>query len=370
MGTIATVTRVLIVHQPIAGGVGRHVFDIATGLAARNFEVLLCGPHAAQAAAGLPFHALDMRRAVDPRGDLAAVVRFANLVRRVRPEVIHAHSSKAGVVVRLARAAHPRTPVVYTPHGYAFAGHFSRPGERVLYREVERALSPLASRVVCVCAAEARLAAAIGPGDRVRMIHNGIDVQENPPVDPRMARLAQRGPVICALTDLRAGKGIETLIGACSLVLAQHPDVQVAVWGGGSGRESLRALAGDVGVERSIHFFGATDAPLSALAGAHVFAHPSWAESFPYAILEAMSVGLPVVASDVGGVSEAVLQGQSGLLVPARDERRLADALVALLESSTTRERMGSVGRERVQLHFSRSSMIDALIGVYSEVGD
>jgi glycosyltransferase involved in cell wall biosynthesis len=358
----------LVVYQPIGGGVARHVSDLAAGLADRGYEPVLCGPARLPTLTDLPHEPLDLRRAVAPRADLTAIYRFAQIVRMVRPDIVHAHSSKAGAVVRLARVAHARTPIIYTPHGYAFAGYFSTPAERVVYREMERTLSPLANRVVCVCAAEARLAAAIGPARRVRVVHNGIQAPADTPVDPRMVRLAQRGPVICALSDLRPGKGIETLIHASSIVRARRPDVQVAIWGDGPGLEELRSMAIDAGVHDSLHFFGASTAPLSALAGADVFVHASWAESFPYVILEAMSVGLPIVATDVGGVSEAVTPRQSGLLVPARDDRRLAEALIELVEDPAGASRMGTAARADVRRRFSRSSMIEGVTDVYSEV--
>lgn len=362
-------TRVLVVYQPIGGGVARHVSDLAAGLAERGYEPVLCGPARLPTLTELPHEPLDLRRAVAPRADLAAIYRFAQIVRRVRPDIVHAHSSKAGAVVRLARVAHARTPIIYTPHGYAFAGYFSTPAERVVYREMERTLSRLANRVVCVCAAEARLAVAIGPASRVRVVHNGIQTPGgDPPVDPRMLQLAQRGPVICALSDLRPGKGIETLIHASSIVRARRPDVQFAIWGDGPGLGELRSMAIDAGVHESLHFFGASTAPLSALAGADVFVHASWAESFPYVILEAMSVGLPIVATDVGGVSEAVTPRQSGLLVPPRDDRRLAQALIELVEDPASASRMGTAARVDVGRRFSRSSMIDGMTDVYSQV--
>lgn len=365
---IAGVTHVLIVHQPIGGGVGRHVSDLAAGLAERGYETVLCGPAPPEALSGFPHEPLDLRRAVNPRADLAALYQFAEIARRVRPDIIHAHSSKAGAVVRLGRLARPRTPVIYTPHGYAFAGYFSRPAERVAYREVERTLSRLANRVVCVCEAEGRLAAAIGPKDRVRVIHNGIEMHGNTPVDPRMSQLAERGPVVCALTELRPGKGIETLIDATSIIRARRPDIQIAIWGEGPELEALRSRARDVGAADAVHFFGASPAPLSVLLGAEIFVHPSWAESFPYVILEAMSAGLPIVASDVGGVSEAVVHGESGLLAPAHDERRLAQAVIELVENPGSRASMGTAARNSVQQRFSRSAMIEGLTGVYSEV--
>ncbi len=362
-------TRALLVHQPVDGGVGRHLTDLAQGLAERGLEIILCGPAVPEGLSGSHPHAqLDLQRAVAPRADLQALAAFAEIVRRTRPDVIHAHSSKAGAVARLGRLCHPRTPVVYTPHGYAFAGYFSRELERLAYREVERALACLASRVVCVCEAEARLARTVGPGDRVRVVHNGIEpAAPAGPVDPRVAELAETGPVICALTLLRPGKGIETLIEAVPELLARQRRAQVVIAGEGPDLDALRSRARLLGVAEAVHFLGRTPDPLGLLRGGHIFVHPSRAESFPYVILEAMSVGLAIVASDVGGVGEALKDGESGLLVAPGDPHALARALGDLIEDPGRSASLGAAARLRVERLFTRTHMIDGVIDAYEE---
>jgi glycosyltransferase involved in cell wall biosynthesis len=116
-----------------------------------------------------------------------------------------------------------------------------------------------------------------------------------------------------------------------------------------------------------VHFLGERADPLSVLRGARAFVLPSWAESFPYVVLEAMSVGLPIVATDVGGVAEALTDGEHGLLVPPRDDRALAGALIALLDDPVRAARLASAAKERVERRFSRTEMIDGLLGVYGE---
>jgi glycosyltransferase involved in cell wall biosynthesis len=362
------VTRILLVHQPVDGGVARHVSDLFTGLTASGYEVVLCGPALpAGTPMDAPHKALAFPRAVAPRADLAALRGFASIVSAVRPDLIHAHSSKAGAVARLGRLVHPRTPVLYTPHGYAFAGFFERDIERFAYREAERVLAPLARRVIAVCAAEARLAATIGPARRIRVVHNGVDPADDGPGDPQMRELARRGPVICVLTLLRPGKGVETLIDALPAVLAAHPEVQVAIVGEGPDREALLTRTRTRGVASAVHFLGPSVDPMGVLRVADVFVLPSWAESFPYVILEAMSVGVAIVASAVGGITEAIDDGQSGLLVPARDVGATASALVALLGDREQRARLGTSARQRVELRFSRAAMIESIVRVYEE---
>jgi glycosyltransferase involved in cell wall biosynthesis len=365
-------SRIMQLYQPTEGGVGRHVKDIAECLSERGHEVVLCGPSPpdgmAQLPPGMSHVPLDLGRAVSPAADLTAVRRLAGILRERKPDLLHAHSSKAGAVGRVARLSAPRTPVVYTPHGYAFAGWFSSSRERLAYREIERALAPLSSRVVCVCEAEARLGGSVGFRKRIRVVHNGIDVVDPGPADPRMVELGRKGPVICVLTQLRPGKGIETLIDATPALLAHHRSLQVAIWGEGPELESLLARARETGVGEAVHFLGRSSDPLAALRGADVFVHPSLAEAFPYAILEGMAAGCPIVASDVGGVGEALLDGESGLLVPAGSVPPLGQALIGLLDDPQRRAAIGGAAQVRVRRLFTREEMIDRLVAVYHEI--
>jgi len=357
--------RILLVYQPIDGGVGRHVNDLSLGLARLGHEVVTCGPAPPSAAPGSWTHVpLELRRAVSLRADIGALRRLGAIVRTVRPDIVHAHSSKAGALARLARIAH-RVPVIYTPHGYAFAGFFEREPERVAYRLAERLLAPLATRVLCVCEAEAVLARSVGPADRVHVVYNGVDSDPSCRVDPRMAALHDHGPVICALTQLRPGKGMETLIDAIPRLLVDQPEAGIAIWGEGAELEALRRRAQDLGVGSAVHFLGATSDPMSVIRGASLFVLPSWAESFPYVMLEAMSAGIPIVASDVGGIREAVGDDAAGLLVAPREPHELALALTGLLGDTVRCARLGDEARRRVQQRFTVADMVQGVARVY-----
>src|SRR5207253_837924 len=159
--------RVMLCHQPTDGGVGRHIRDLVEGLHTRGHQVALASPAIPQGTPEAVAHrSLDLRRAIAPGADLAALIHAAAIVRDVRPDVIH----------------------------------------------------------------------------------NGMAPAREGPVDPRMAALARRGPVIGALTLLRPGKGVETLIAAVPHVLTAHPDVQVAIVGEGPHLDELAALARKLGV--------------------------------------------------------------------------------------------------------------------------
>jgi glycosyltransferase involved in cell wall biosynthesis len=367
--------RVLLVHQPIDGGVARHVVDLFEGLRTRGHEAILCGPGLpsgsllrSSISPDAPHVALAMDRSVAPRADLKVLSRFAAIVRRVRPDVIHSHSSKAGAIARLGKLLNGRIPVLYTPHGYAFAGFFKHEFERGAYREIERALGWLTDGVVAVCEAEAKLAASIGLANRVHVVHNGIDPQSERRVDPRIAELARHGPVLCAVTQLRPGKGVETLIDAVPEVLKEHPGAQIAVVGDGPLKDELLIRASERGVSRALHFLGEHPDPVTVLGGATIFVLTSWAESLPYVILEAMAAGLPIVSSEVGGIAEAVRNRESGLLVPPRNARATARGINELLADGDLRSRFAARAREVVTQSFSREAMVDGVVAAYFRV--
>lgn len=356
--------------QPTDGGVFEHVAALCAGLSERGHEPVVAGPFdgrpSAVDAEVLP---LELGRSVRPGADTRAIAATARLVRRLKPDLVHAHSSKAGAVARAARPTSARVPLVYTPHGYAFAGYFERAAERRAYRAAERLLAPLATITLCVCDAERRLAKSVG-ARRTRVVHNGV--REARPVPPRadVAALGEGGPVVGALTLLRPGKGIETLVDAVPRLLESVPDARVAVAGDGPDRAALEARARAGGVEHAVHLIGQIEAAMPLLAGSDVFVSASWAESFPLNVLEAMAAGVPIVATDVGGTSEAIEDGRSGLLVAPRDPRALADALAALLVDRDRAAALGAKARERQRERFSLDRMIEGTLQVYAECAD
>jgi glycosyltransferase involved in cell wall biosynthesis len=284
--------------------------------------------------------------------------------------VIHAHSSKAGALARALKPALPCTPVVYSPHGYAFAGHFESERQRTAYRLIEACLSPLTSRTLCVCEFERALARQVGPARRTRAVHNGVE----PPADavrpdPRVAALAERGPVVGALSLLRPGKGVETLVDAAPRILERHPQATIAVAGDGALQADLERRIAGAGVHGQVVLLGRLPDAGALLSGTTVAVNPSWAESFPYAVLESMAAGVPMVSTRVGGIAEALDDGRTGLLVPARDPRALADAVSALLDDPDRARRMGGAAREHAAQRFTLDLMADGAAAVYAELG-
>ncbi|MFP5365181.1 MAG: glycosyltransferase [Thermoleophilia bacterium] len=360
-----------MISQPADGGAFEHVVRLTDGLRRNGHRVTVCGPLAGlEDRLGGDVEELDLARAISPGRDLRAMFELARIVRRLRPDVIHAHSSKAGAVARAVRAAAPRIPVVYTPHGFAFAGFVTREADRRIYRFLERGLARLATRTLCVCDAESRLAASIGSVRRVRVVHNGIDQLPDGELARGLAEMRREGPVIGVLSLLRPGKGLETLIDAMQLVAARHPDAAVAVAGEGCERPALEARIAAAGLQQRVRLIGLTQGPAPLLRGCDVYCNPSWAESFPLSLLEAMQLDIPIVSTDVGGCREAIVDGVTGLLVPPRDPRALADALIRVLTDAELARRLGTTAGVVARTRFTTERMVQETLTVYREVAD
>jgi glycosyltransferase involved in cell wall biosynthesis len=267
------------------------------------------------------------------------------LLRRERPVVVHANSSKAGILGRLA-AVVTRVPVrIFTAHGWAFGVHVGVAA--ALYRWADRAMAPLTTAVVCVSESERRAgtAARTCRAARTWVIHNAVDVAGR-----RQAALGGDPPQVVWVGRLAAPKDPLTLVDA----LARLPrgSFRALLVGDGPLRDEVAAAVEVAGLGESVTLAGEVLDLASVLASADLFVLASRSEGFPISVLEAMAAGLPVVASDVGGVGEAVIDGETGLLVPPGDAAALAEALSALLHDVTRRRVMGTRGRARASASF------------------
>jgi glycosyltransferase involved in cell wall biosynthesis len=357
-----------MVLRPDRGGAFNHVVQLCEALSGRGHEVFVAGPHAARrdeiAATVIP---IEIERPIQPGSDLRAGVTLARLVRRLSPDLVHAHGSKAGVIARAARVAYPAVPVVFTPHLYAFDNYFAEPAQRRAYRVIERALAPLASRVIGVCESERRLAAEIGPAGRTRTVHNGVEPVSLDETHPTVAGLRKAGPVVVCVAELRESKGAVTLIEAMAQVRVEVPEAQLAIAGDGPDRGAVEARIAQLDLDDHVALRGATRGADSVLAGADVFVNPAYAEAFPYTVIEAMSAGLPVVATDVGGTREA-LGTECGVLVPPRDPGALAQAIISVLTDPQAARAMGESGRQAHAERFTTQRMVRGTMRVYSEL--
>jgi glycosyltransferase involved in cell wall biosynthesis len=359
-----------MVVRPSKGGAFGHALRLSRELLARGYETAICGPHGHLAdELDVPIIDVAIPRQPDPLRHPVSIHQIGAVYRRFRPDVVHAHGSQGGVAARLARVARPATPVVFTPHNFAFTNYFPSRRRRLLYQGIERTLAPLASRVLCVCEAEARVARRVFDDDRIRVVYNGIGPLAAEPAPPKIAAIASRGPVISVVAELQPPKGVVSAIEAMPAVLDRRPDAQLLIAGDGVERCTLEARIAGLRLEANVHLLGSIDRVPGLIGASSVVVQPGWSESFPYSILEAMSLAAPIVATDVGGIGEAIEDGVTGRLVEPRDPAALAAAILDLLDNPSLAASLGAAAHERQRERFSLETLTEGTLAIYREVG-
>jgi glycosyltransferase involved in cell wall biosynthesis len=328
-----------------------------------QFEVTVAaqgsGPlRTAAEAAGIRYVELrHVRRQIHAWHDVLAIVELVGLCRQVRPDVVHSHSSKMGVLGRLA-AWVARVPVrVLTVHGWSFAAYDGLAGRLFLW--IERLMGPLSTAVVCVAeeSREQGLAAKVCDPRRTVVIPNAVDVRSFRP-----ASGGSRNARIIGIGRFAYPKDFTTLLEALARVRTPCHTVLV---GDGPALPAIAAAVQEDGLFERVELVGARADIPELLARSDVFVLSSRSEGFPVSILEAMAAGLPVVATDVGGIAEAVEDGETGLLVPAADPEALARALERLLSDADLRRRLGAAGRARALRLFDVKRYRTAYVELY-----
>ncbi|MFF3376887.1 glycosyltransferase [Streptomyces sp. NPDC002680] len=364
--------RVLHITQPVDGGVARVVTDLARAQLAAGLDVTVACPDGGELPARLralgagvrPWHAT---RAPGP--SLAGEVRrLGRLIGAVRPDVVHAHSAKAGLAARLA--VRGRTATVFQPHAWSFEAVGGSTAALAL--KWERWGARWASRVVCVSDAERATGVRAGITGQWRVIPNGIDTEHFRPTAqnpvragiPLLADIDPGAPLVVCVGRLCRQKGQDVLLRAWGEIAERVPGARLVLVGDGPDAGRLRALAPD-----SVLFAGAVADAVPWYRAADLVVLPSRWEGMALAPLEAMSCGRPVVVTDVDGGRESLPTALAPrCLVPAENPAALAGAVTELLLDPPLRESLGQLGRRHVLSAHDVRHTAEAVAGVYREL--
>jgi glycosyltransferase involved in cell wall biosynthesis len=358
--------KVLQVCQPADGGVAHHVRLLARGLKARGVTVDVACSSGELAEglreSGIRVLTLPLVRPISPRRDLYSTISLWKKIREGKYSLVHTHSAKAGAVGRVA-ARVSRTPVVHTPHAWSFL--VSQGGlNRSIYTLVERFLASLSTRIICVSTRELELGLrSVGAADKLRLSPNGIALQ--PRGDDRNKG---EGLSVGSLSRLTRQKGLGYLIEAAEGVCAERNDVRFSVAGDGPDLEALEDEIARRKLTDRFELVGAVEEPWEYLSTLDVFVLSSLWEGMPFAVLEAMGCGLPVVATDVGGMRDMMPDETYGTVVSPADTRALKEAILRYVDSPLLRQSTGAAARRRVLEEFSEERMIEGVLNLYSEV--
>lgn len=351
----------MVITESEMGGAQVHVLDLISGCLDYCEMVLATGntgylTQRAEAAGIATYIVPGLVRSPNLRRDFQALVGLIRLIRRLRPDVVHAHTYKAGLLGRLASFL-CGVPSVYTAHTWCF-----QPGTGVWWKKIgllgEWLSSRLSFRIITVSEANRALALSfrVGSDSRIETIHNGLrDLN---------IRARPEGAPVCIVMVARfvIQKDQMALISALAQVKG---DWRLRLIGDGPTRQQAGERVRQLGLCSRVEFLGERDDVPQLLAHASVFALITHLEGLPLVILEAMRAGLPVIASDVGGVREAMEDGGTGFLIPHGDGESLRQRLEMLIADPELRQRMGMAGRERYERHFGYMSMLERTISIY-----
>ncbi|MCX4960010.1 glycosyltransferase [Streptomyces virginiae] len=374
-------TTVLHLVQPVDGGVARVVTDLVRAQTTEGLRAVVgCPPggtlgHTARAA-GAEVLTWSAGRAPGP-GLPAEIIGARQVLHRVRPDLLHAHSAKAGLAGRLA--ARGSLPTVFQPHAWSFDAVGGATGALAL--RWERYGARWADRVLCVSDAERRAGESEGITARWSVIRNGVDLDHFRPggPDPDRDRALARaelplpadfpadGPLAVCVGRICHQKGQDILLKAWPQLLATVPGARLALVGDGPDTERLRRVAELSGA--GVHFAGAAADIRPWLRAADLVVLPSRWEGMALAPLEAMACGRPVLVSDVSGARESLPPGQGRLcLVPPEDPTALAEALGRLLAEPRLLAELGEQARQHARTDFDVRRTTDAVTGLYHEL--
>ena len=376
-----------VITRLIIGGAQENTVLTCRGLSEHGHEVtLIAGPETgpegslwdkAEAAGCALVRVEALRRAVRPFSDWRAARELRRLFRKLRPDVVHTHSSKAGILGRWAAVRAGVPVVVHTIHGMSF----NRTQDRITqmtYRCLEKKAARWTTKFVAVADAmvDQAVEAGIAPRERFVTIRSGMETDHFlPNADLRRSHRQEWGVsdddvVVGTIARLFANKGYEEIMSAMASAVKREPRLRFVWVGDGAYRARYERRLKIMGLRDRVRLLGLVppDEVSSIINGFDIILHASRCEGLPRAVVQGLLTEVPAVSFDNDGAPEAVRPGETGFLVRFGDISGLTDALVRLAANAELRRNMGRRGRELCRTAFDWHNMVDSLEGLYARL--
>lgn len=382
--------RVVHVLEAIGGGTKKHVTLLADGLKRRKVDVSLVLPLPRPYDPDFPlmdYAYPDAMRArgfavqqfafvhgrITPLRDLIGLLQLVRYFRKERFAVVHTHSAKAGVLGRAAAWLAGIPVTVHTPYSLPFRRETRQGAKYWLYYALEWTLAKTTDLMVATSQSEFEAIEISGIVDRAKLtiIANSFDLENYPwpPPDRRAAKnllaLDPEHPVVGTVARLAPQKGVMMLVEASAAILRRFPNTQFVVVGDGDQRAEIVARVHSLGLAKNWQMVGARTDYKSFVQAFDVFAFPSLWEGLPYAPIEAMALGTPVVATAAVGVRDLIVDNQNGILVPVGDADGFAGSVIRVLGDPDLACRLALQGRRFVEDRFADDAPVEATLAAY-----
>ena len=310
-------------------------------------------------------------RRIDPIKDFQALVSLCKLMRQEKPAIVHTHTSKAGILGRLAAKISAVPLIIHTPHGHVFYGHFNRLTAE-LFRAVERCFGRITDEIVALTEGEKKdyLDLSVYPAERITVIHSGVDLRRFSDVRIDAAGVKEKiglnpdSIVVGTVGWLLPIKGPLVLLRAMAALWQKTPKARLVYVGKGALERQLKSEAVRLKVADRVHFLGWRDDVHEIMQIIDIFVLPSRNEGMGRVLVEAMAAGKPVVASRVGGVPDLVKHGENGFLTSPGDVADLSYYIGRLLADEDLRTGMGLSG-ETISRDYSLEKMVEKIDALY-----
>lgn len=313
-------------------------------------------------------------RKIAPVQDLQAFFSLWRLMLQERPDIVHTHTSKTGILGRWAAKMAGVPIIVHTPHGHVFYGHFGPLVSR-FFLAIERLMASITDRMVALSEGERNdyIRFSVSSPDKIVTIHSGVEIDRymkaevNVEEKRRSLGLNPNGLVVGTVGWLLPIKGPIHLLNAMAHIWRNHPEIRLVFVGKGELEGKLRAEASRMGVSERVTFLGWRDDIPEIMQILDIFVLPSLNEGMGRVLVEAMAAGRPVVASRVGGIPDLVEHKKNGFLVGPGDVNGTSLAIKRLLIDREMRDEMGRMGRAMAQ-NFTVEGMVEKIDALYSSL--
>ncbi|MBI2447110.1 MAG: glycosyltransferase family 4 protein [Candidatus Omnitrophica bacterium] len=323
-----------------------------------------------------------MKREISPINDVRAFLELYKLIKKEGFDIVHTHTSKAGILGRFSAKLAGVPVIIHSPHGHIFDPEADIRGvsKGILgirfFVFLERLAARITDKIITLTGLEIeqQVKAGIDRREKFITIYSGIEMEKlinvkvNVSEKKRELQIPLGVPVLGTVGRLDSVKGHKFLLDAIPYIKRASQGIKVLIIGDGTLRLDLENQAKRLGVEDNVLFLGMRDDVPELLNCIDVFVLPSLYEGMGRALVEAEAAGVPVVATQVGGVPEVVLDGKTGILIPPKDPARLAEAVILLLKDKDKRVSMGIEGRKFVTGLFGTEAMINKVSDLYEDM--